>query len=101
MQCDWNQFKIHDGESIRHHEKAWNFDERNESYYLGKINQAGESDPNMRYFTDGKTGRYYRKGEIIAREENQDVKEPFRNNSLEGKRKRNFSFRTTSGRKKD
>lgn len=100
MHYDWNPFKIDDAESLRHHAKAWNFDQRNESYYLGKINESGESDLNMRYFTDGKTGRYYRKGEIIQEEENFEVKEPFRNNSYEGKRKRNFSFRSLAGKSK-
>jgi hypothetical protein len=47
----------------------------------------------MSYFTDGKTGRYYRKGEIIPKEIGTDNIEPFRNNSYEGKRKRNFSFK--------
>jgi hypothetical protein len=83
------------------HGSDWNFDQRNESYYLGKINETGESDDNMRYYTDGKTGRYYRKGEIIQQEENPEVKEPFRNNSHEGKRKRNFSFRFSGKRQKD
>ncbi len=93
MHYDWNPFKIEDAESSRHHEKAWNFDERNESYYLGRINECGESDLTMRYFTDGNTGRYYRKGEIIPQEENTEVKEPFLNNSYEVKRKRNFNFK--------
>jgi lipopolysaccharide export LptBFGC system permease protein LptF len=101
MHYDWNPFKIDDGESIRHHEQSWNFDQRNESYYLGKINDAGDSDSSMRYFTDGKTGRYYRKGEIMPEEENEtEIKDPFRNNSYEGKRKRNFSFNLTGGKRK-
>ncbi|MEO6906213.1 MAG: hypothetical protein ABI148_07620 [Ginsengibacter sp.] len=84
-----------------HHDKDWNFDPRNENYYLGKINESGESDDNMRYFTDGKTGRYYRKGEIIPPTETEPViKEPFLNNSLEGKRKRNFSFRLSDSERK-
>jgi hypothetical protein len=93
MHYDWTPFKKDDGESIRHHEHAWNFDQRNESYYLGKINESGDTDLNMSYFTDGKTDRYYRKGEMIEPEETTTVKDPFRNNSYEGKRKRNFSFR--------
>ena len=83
-----------------HHDKDWNFDPRNENYYLGKINESGESDSEMRYFTDGKTGRYYRKDEIIPSSETEAVvKEPFRNNSLEGKRKRNFSFKFSGSKK--
>lgn len=101
MHYDWNPFKIDDGESIRHHEQSWNFDQRNESYYLGKINEVGDSDSGMRYFTDGKTGRYYRKGEIIPQEETEtDIKDPFRNNSYEGKRKRNFSFKLNGDKRK-
>jgi len=84
-----------------HHDKNWNFDPRNENYYLGKINESGESDANMRYFTDGKTGSFYRKGEIIPQQEtNAIIKEPFRNNSLEGRRKRNFSFRLSDSKRK-
>ncbi|MGN6533835.1 MAG: hypothetical protein ACTHK0_18990 [Ginsengibacter sp.] len=92
MHYDWNPFKIDDAEPILHHQKAWNFDPRNESYYLGRVNESRENDLNMRYFTDGKTGRYYRKGEM-QQEENTAVKEVFRNNSHEGKRTRNFNFK--------
>ena len=93
MHYEWNPFKKDDAESLRHHQTAWNFDERNESYYLGKINESGDTDPKMSYFTDGTTGRYYRKGEIIRKENEADNVEPFRNNSYEGKRKKNFSFK--------
>jgi len=93
MHYEWNAYKNEDAKSLRHHATSWNFDPRNESYYLGKVNENQENDLNMRYFSDGKTGRYYRKSEIIAQEENPQVKEPFRNNSYEGKRKRNFSFK--------
>jgi hypothetical protein len=81
------------------HNKDWNFDPRNENYYLGKINESGDTDLNMSYFTDGKTDRYYRKGEMIQPEEATVVKEPFRNNSYEGKRKRNYSFRLPGGKR--
>lgn len=101
MHYDWNPFKKDDGESLRHHETAWNFDQRNESYYLGKINESGDNDSQMSYFTDGKTSRYYRKGEVIQQEENAVVKEPFRNNSYEGKRKRNFSFKLLRNEKRN
>ena len=81
---------------------GWDFDPRNESYYLGKINETGNNDLEMRYYTDGKTDRYYRRGEIIPQEENMEInKDPFKNNSLEGKRKRNFSFRLLSGSNKN
>lgn len=100
MHYDWNPYKDEDAEYLRRHKTSWNFDPRNESYYLGKINEAGDSDSKMSYFTDGKTGRYYRKGEIIEGERNVDVKEPFRNNSYEGSRKKNFSFRLPGGKRK-
>jgi hypothetical protein len=31
-----------------HDDRDWNFDPRNENYYLGKINESGESDREMR-----------------------------------------------------
>ena len=93
MHYDWNPFKIEDGEYLRKHATSWNFDARNENYYLGKVTDTGENDLNMSYFTDGKTDRFYRKGEMIEQQEKAPVKEPFKNNSYEGKRKRNFSFR--------
>ena len=94
MHYEWNPYKDEDAKSLRHHATSWNFDSRNESYYLGKVNESGDNDLKMSYFTDGKTGRYYRKGEIIQREEKAQIKEPFLNNSYEGKRKRNFSFKS-------
>lgn len=102
MNSDWNPYKSDNGQANEPSAPSWDFDPRNESYYLGKINESGNNDLGMRYYTDGKTGRYYRKGEIIQQEGNVEInKEPFKNNSLEGKRKRNFSFRLFSGQKKD
>jgi hypothetical protein len=47
----------------------------------------------MRYYTDGKTGRYYRRGEVIPKGEPEKTpQKPFINNSYEGERKKNFSF---------
>lgn len=100
MHYDNNPYKVEDGEYLRNHETSWNFDARNENYYLGKINEDGETDLKMSYFSDGKTSRYYRKGELINNSENVVVAEPFRNNSYEGKRKRNFSFKLPGSRRK-
>jgi len=100
MNDNENLQKNDKNESDGHSAKSWNLDPRNESFYLGKINPAGDNDLNMRYYTDGKTDRYYRKGEIIPQEEYTVVKYPFLNNSLEGKRKRNFSFRIGGSSKK-
>jgi len=37
----------------------------------------------------------------MTEEENEtEIKDPFRNNSYEGKRKRNFSFKLTGGKRK-
>ena len=101
MHYDNNPYKVEDGEYLRHHETCWNFDERNENYYLGKINENGETDLKMSYFSDGKTGRYYRKGELITNPQNVVNVEPFKNNSYEGKRKRSFSFKLPRSRKKE
>ena len=43
MHYDNNPYKVEDGEYLRHHETCWNFDERNENYYLGKINENGST----------------------------------------------------------
>ncbi len=108
MNSDWNPYKSDNdnksdnGQANKPSAPAWDFDPRNESFYLGKINDSGNNDLGMRYYTDGKTGRYYRKGEIIPQEENVEInKDPFKNNSLEGKRKRNFSFKLLSGSNKN
>ena len=102
MSSDWNPYKSDNDQANETSGPAWNLDPRNESYYLGKINESGNNDLEMRYYTDGKTGRYYRRGEIIPQEGNVEInKDPFKNNALEGKRKRNFSFRLLSGSKKN
>lgn len=99
MNDEENLQKNKKNETDAHSSSSWNLDPRNESFYLGKINSAGDNDLNMRYYTDGKTGRYYRKGEIIPQEASPVVRDPFLNNSLEGKRKRNFSFRIAKRKK--
>lgn len=101
MSDELNLDKNEENETHWHSPSDWNLDSRNESFYLGKINAAGDNDLNMRYYTDGKTGRYYRKGEIIPQEESPVVKDPFLNNSLEGKRKRNFSFKIGKRKKEE
>lgn len=93
MSHDWNPYNEKDAEPLERPAKDWNFDFRNQSYYLGKINESGDNDPNMRYYTDGVTGRYYRKGEVAPTGEPEKVaQKPFINNSYEGERKKNFSF---------
>lgn len=102
MSKELNSNKDEKHEAHWHHPSDWNLDPRNENFYLGKITESGDSDLNMRYFTDGKTSRYYRKSEMMSQQENETiVKEPFRNNSLEGKRKKKFSFRLSGKSKKD
>ncbi len=93
MSHDWNPYEGDDAEPLEKPAKAWNFDYRNQSYYLGKINESGNNDPDMRYYTDGVTGRYYRKGEVVPGEKPPVIaQKPFINNAHEGVRKRNFSF---------
>jgi len=102
MSSDWNPYKSKNSHAKETSGPAWDFDPRNESYYLGKINESGDNDLDMRYYTDGKTGRYYRRGEVIHQEGNLEInKDPFKNNGLEGKRKRKFSFRLLSGKQKN
>lgn len=92
MSQDWNPYDDKDVEPLEKPAKDWNFDFRNQSYYLGKINESGDNDLDMRYYTDGKTGRYYRKGEIISDEKPLMPEKPFINNAHEGVRKKNFTF---------
>ena len=93
MSQDWNPYNDKDAEPLERPAKEWNFDFRNQSYYLGKINESGDNDPDMRYYTDGVTGRYYRKGEVVPNAEPPQLPEdPFKNNAHEGRRKKNFSF---------
>jgi hypothetical protein len=92
MSQDWNPYDDKDVEPLEKPAKDWNFDFRNQSYYLGKINESGDNDPDMRYYTDGKTGRYYRKGEIVPDEKSLMPEKPFINNAHEGVRKKNFTF---------
>ena len=93
MNPDSNPDKAKKSKSTKHHDPNWNFDPRNENWYLGKINKSGDNDLNMRYYTDGETGRYYRKGEIIpTNEPAKIVQKPFLNNSYEGEREKNFNF---------
>jgi hypothetical protein len=93
MSHDWNPYNDKDAEPLERPAKDWNFDFRNQSFYLGKVNENGDNDLNMRYYTDEKTGRYYRKGEIVPKAEpEKTAAKPFINNSYEGERKKNFSF---------
>lgn len=102
MYTDWNPYKIDKHEENKSSDPGWNLDPRNESYYLGKINKPDDTDLDMRYYTDGVTGRYYRRSELIPQKENTEInKDPFKNNSLEGKRKKNFSFRFLSKSEKN
>lgn len=93
MSHDWNPYNEKDAEPLERPAKDWNFDYRNQSFYLGKIHETGDNDPNMRYYTDGVTGRYYRKGEVAPQQDPEKVAEkPFINNAHEGVRKKNFTF---------
>ncbi|MEO5908453.1 MAG: hypothetical protein ABIR50_11625 [Ginsengibacter sp.] len=72
----------------------WNYDPRNESYYLGRINKSGNNDLDMRYYTDGHSDRYYRNDEMEEKnnvpDSDLEIKDPYKNNDFEGHRKRNY-----------
>lgn len=93
MSYDWNPYKDKNSLPLHHPPADWNFDFRDQSYYLGQIHEGGDNDLSMRYYTDEKTGRYYRNSEVRRKEEPAMIDEkPFLNNCYEGERKMNFSF---------
>lgn len=89
----WNPYKDDWRHSDIYTNSNWNFDPRNENYYLGRINKSGNNDLSMSYYTDGHSDRYYRnnemkKGNNLA--ENDPISDPYKNNNFEGHKKRNY-----------
>ncbi|MEO8719628.1 MAG: hypothetical protein ABI372_00885 [Ginsengibacter sp.] len=72
----------------------WNFDPRNENYYLGKINESGNTDPDMSYYTDGESDRYYRRNELKINTDPDSeivhISKPYINNNFEGRKRRKY-----------
>ena len=61
---NWNPYKDNWRFSDQYHDSNWNYDPRDQNYYLGRINQSGNNDMSREYFTDNHTDRYYRRSEL-------------------------------------
>jgi hypothetical protein len=89
----WNPYKDDWRDSDIYRDSNWNFDPRNENYYLGRINKSGNNDLTRSYYTDNHSDRYYRNDEIQQRNnvaENYQPQRPYKNNNFEGHKKRNY-----------
>lgn len=91
----WNPYKDDRRVSDDYKDSNWNYDPRDQNYYLGRINESGNNDMNMRYYTDG-SDRYYRHNEMEKRNDmasnDYKIRNPYKNNDFEGHRKKNYSF---------
>ena len=45
----WNPYEGDWHQSDEYKDSDWNYDPRDQNYYLGSINQSGNNDLNMRY----------------------------------------------------
>ncbi len=94
---DWNPYPHDWHKSNDYRNSRWNYDPRDENYYLGRIDNSGDSDPDQRYYSDG-SDRYYRNEEVRQRIElppgEHELKDEhaFKNNAFYGERKRNYSW---------
>jgi osmotically-inducible protein OsmY len=92
----WNPYKDDRRVSDEYKDSKWNFDPRDENYYLGRINESGNNDMSREYYSDGHSDRYYRRDELEKRNEMAEndykISNPFKNNDFYGHRKRNYSF---------
>ncbi len=91
----WNPYPGDWRASNEYSNADWNYDPRDESYYLGRINNDGNIDMDQRYYTDG-SDRYYRNEEVdrqIGLPPHKDElrnDHPYKNNDFYGARKRNY-----------
>lgn len=90
----WNPYHgdWHDPDIYKN--QYWNYDPRDQNYYLGRINKSGNNDLKMRYYTDGYSDRYYRNNEVEKRngmaENDFKIRDPYKNNDYYGHRKSNY-----------
>lgn len=85
----WNPYEGDWHQSDEYKDSDWNYDPRDQNYYLGSINQSGNNDLNMRYYTDNYSDRYYR-NEELERTREQPPEHPYKNNDFYGHKKRNY-----------
>lgn len=94
---DWNPYPKDWHKSNQYENSRWNYDPRDENYYLGRINNYGNIDMDQRYYTDG-SDRYYRNEEVRQKIELPGNKyqirndHPYKNNDFYDERKRNYSW---------
>lgn len=90
----WNPYRGDWRDSDIYEDQNWNYDPRDQNYYLGRIDQSGNNDLNMRYYTDGNSDRYYRHNEMEKRNEMAEndykIRNPYKNNDFYGHKKRNY-----------
>lgn len=96
---DWNPYKDDWRHSDEYRDSDWDYDPRDENYYLGRINQQQETDLTRRYYSDGHSDRYYRNDEVKELKENNPMPyknyqpaHPFKNNDFYGNKKRNYTL---------
>lgn len=91
---NWNPYEGDWRESNIYEDQNWNYDPRDQNYYLGRINKSGNNDLNMRYYTDGYSDRYYHHNELEKRngmaETYYKMGDRYKNNDFYGHRKRNY-----------
>lgn len=97
----WNRYQGDWRSSDIYRNDYWDYDPRDENYYLGRIppeiRDYGNIDLDQRYYTDG-SDRYYRNEEIRQGRglppNNYQLKDshPYKNNDFYGERKRNYSW---------
>ncbi len=85
----WNPYKDDWHDSDIYRDSNWNYDPRDENYYLGRINQSGNNDLNQRYYTDNYSDRYYRQDEL-EKTNDRPPEHPYKNNDFYGHKKRNY-----------
>jgi len=91
----WNPYKGDWHDSDIYTDSNWNYDPRDQNYYLGRINKPGNNDLNMRYYTDDYSDRYYRHDELENANDRPPVyppEPPFKNNDFYGHRKKNYNM---------
>lgn len=93
---NWNPYKDNWHHSDQYRDSNWNYDSRDENYYLGRINESGNNDMSREYYSDGHTDRYYRRHELekpneIVENDYRD-RNPYKNNDFYGHRKRDYRF---------
>lgn len=91
---DWNPYQGDWRKSNNYSDSNWNYDPRDQNYYLGRINESGNNDLNERYYTDNYSDRYYRRTELedANRPRVYPPEHPYKNNDFYGHRKRNYNM---------